>query len=65
MDEHKKRHLIGHPSDYGSRTLADEERERDELADVGSTADGEPRVDRGTAESAISRDRATENESKP
>lgn len=38
--EKNNRDLIGHPSDYGSRTLAD-------------TADGEPRVERGTAESAL------------
>jgi hypothetical protein len=43
MDErNEKDDLVGHPSDYGTRTLADEERER--------TADGEPRVERGTAD---------------
>ena len=40
MDEREKRHLVGHPSDYGSRTLAD-------------TGDGEPTVERGTADSAL------------
>lgn len=40
MEEREKRHLVGHPSDYGSRTLAD-------------TGDGEPVVERGTADSAL------------
>ena len=40
MDEREKRNLVGHPSDYGSRTLAD-------------TGDGEPVVERGTADSAL------------
>lgn len=43
MDEKNKRDLKGRPSDYGSRTLSE-------------TADGEPRVDRGTAESAMTDD---------
>jgi len=43
MDESKKRDRKGQPSDYGSRTLAD-------------TADGEPRVERGTADSALTND---------
>ena len=48
MRKERERDLTGHPSDYGSRTLADEEQR---------TADGEPRVERGTAESAVSKDR--------
>jgi hypothetical protein len=49
--------FVGHPSDYGSRTLADEDdRQRTERGDIGRTADGEPRVERGTADSAVSRD---------
>ena len=40
MEDREKRHLVGHPSDYGSRTLAD-------------TGDGEPVVERGTADSAL------------
>lgn len=54
MDKKKDRDLVGHPSDYGSRTLADEEPEQNESEDIGRTADGEPRVERGTAGSAIS-----------
>lgn len=43
--------LTGHPSDYGSRTLSDEEeKERNERGEIGRTADGEPRVERGTAD---------------
>ena len=41
--------LVGHPSDYGSRTLADEERQRTERGEIGRTADGDPLVERGTA----------------
>ena len=40
MEERNKRDLVGHPSDYGSRTLAE-------------TADGEPQEERGTADSAL------------
>lgn len=47
MDNRDKEKLVGHPSDYGSRTLEDAEQEQ-------RTADGEPRVERGTADSAIS-----------
>jgi len=43
MEERNERDLAGHPSDYGSRTLY-------------NTADGEPRVERGTAESALTDD---------
>ena len=42
MEEQHKRHLVGHPSDYGSRTL--------------KTADGEPVEERGTADSALTND---------
>ena len=49
MNDRDKEKLVGHPSDYGSRTLADEEQEQ-------RTADGEPRVERGTADSAITSD---------
>ena len=41
--------LTGDPSDYGSRTVEDEEQEQ-------RTADGEPRVERGTADSAADHD---------
>jgi hypothetical protein len=59
MDKHNDKDLVGHPSDYGSRTLADEDdRQRTERGEIGRTADGEPREDRGTADSAISRDRS-------
>jgi hypothetical protein len=54
MDKKQDRDLVGHPSDYGSRTLADEEPQQTEPEDIGRTADGEPRVERGTADSAIS-----------
>ncbi len=47
MDKRKKKDLVGDPSDYGSRHLPEEEQR---------TADGEPRVERGTADSAISHD---------
>jgi hypothetical protein len=47
MNDRDKEKLVGHPSDYGSRTLGDAEQEQ-------RTADGEPRVERGTADSAIS-----------
>ncbi|HKU68925.1 MAG TPA: hypothetical protein VJP85_14215 [Candidatus Baltobacteraceae bacterium] len=55
MEQRKERDLVGHPSDYGSRTLPGED-ERLESEDIGRTADGEPREDRGTADSAISRE---------
>ncbi len=54
MSEREHRDLLGHPSDYGSRTLESEERERAEQGEIQRTADGEPLDDRGTAESAIS-----------
>lgn len=44
--------LTGHPSDYGSRTLEDEERLRAEHGKTNRTADGEPLTERGTAPSA-------------
>ena len=56
MDKHEKRELTGHPSDYGSRTLAEQERQRAERGETDRTADGDPREERGTADSAISRD---------
>jgi hypothetical protein len=58
MHKHNENDLVGHPSDYGSRTLAGEEedRQRTERGEIGRTADGEPREDRGTADSAISHD---------
>ena len=59
MDKREEKDLVGHPSDYGSRTLADEEdRQRTERGEIGRTADGEPREDRGTADSAISREQS-------
>lgn len=48
MHEHNDKDLTGHPSDYGSRTL--EETEPKEQR----TADGEPRVERGTVDPAVS-----------
>jgi hypothetical protein len=56
MSEEKRERLTGHPSDYGSRTLADEEKTRSERGEVERTADGDPLTDRGIAESAISHD---------
>jgi hypothetical protein len=56
MEHRDKRDLVGHPSDYGSRTLEQEERERMERGEIGRTADGDELVERGTADSAISRD---------
>lgn len=56
MPKHTDKNLVGHPSDYGSRTLAEDERQRIERGDIGRTADGEPNVARGTADSAISHD---------
>lgn len=51
MDKQKReKDLVGHPSDYGSRTLSDEERQRTERGEIGRTADGDPLVERGTAE---------------
>jgi hypothetical protein len=59
MHKHNEKDLVGHPSDYGSRTLAGEDdRQRTERDDIGRTADGEPREDRGSADSAISHDRS-------
>lgn len=55
MNDPDKEKLVGHPSDYGSRTLADAVQEQ-------RTADGEPRVERGTADSAISHDSSTGSE---
>jgi hypothetical protein len=49
MSDRNRENLTGHPSDYGSRTIEDAEAEQ-------RTADGEPRVDRGSAGSAISHD---------
>jgi hypothetical protein len=57
MSQREHRDLVGHPSDYGSRTLESEERERAEQGEIQRTADGEPLDDRGSAASAISRDR--------
>lgn len=54
MDERNEKNLTGHPSDYGSRTLTDEERERLERGEIGRTADGDPRVERGTADAGDS-----------
>jgi hypothetical protein len=64
MDKKQKEQgLVGHPSDYGSRTLADEdERQRTERGEIGRTADGEPRIERGTADSAVSRDQTPPRE---
>jgi|GEM_PF-2944865 len=59
MNEEKRERLTGHPSDYGSRTLADEEKEeqqRTERGEIERTADGDPLTDRGIADSAISSD---------
>lgn len=53
MNKDKREHLVGHPSDYGSRTLEDLEKQS-ERGEVERTADGDPLTDRGTAESAIS-----------
>lgn len=50
MDKRKREDLVGNPSDYGSRTLADEERQRTERGDIGRTADGEPLDDRGSVD---------------
>lgn len=61
MHKHNPNDLTGHPSDYGSRTLTDEERERNERGEIGRTADGEPAVGRGTADSAISHDNAEDD----
>ena len=61
MDKRKERDLTGEPSDYGSRTLADRQEQRSEHGDIGRTADGEPRVERGTAGSAISHDEDEDN----
>ncbi len=57
MSEKPRERLIGHPSDYGGRTLEEEERERGER-----TADGDPLTDLGTADSAISRDTTAQAE---
>jgi hypothetical protein len=57
MSEEKRERLVGHPSDYGGRTLADEEAQsRSERGEIERTADGDPLTDRGIADSAISRD---------
>ncbi len=56
MDKKNNDDLVGHPSDYGSRTLAEQERRRAEQGETDRTADGDPREERGTADSAISRD---------
>lgn len=42
MSEERER-LIGHPSDYGGRTIEEEEQEA-----LQRTADGDPLVDRGS-----------------
>jgi hypothetical protein len=53
MRKDNDKDLTGHPSDYGGRTLELEEGQQ-------RTADGEPRVERGTADSAISREKNAE-----
>ena len=61
MDKREEKDLVGQPSDYGSRTLAqpdEDDRQRTERGEIGRTADGEPREERGTADSAISRDKS-------
>lgn len=55
MNERENRDLVGKPSDYGSRTLESEERERMERGEIGRTADGDELIERGTADSAMSR----------
>jgi hypothetical protein len=57
MSEREHRDLVGHPSDYGSRTLESEERDLAERGEIPRTADGEPLDDRGSADSAISHNR--------
>jgi hypothetical protein len=59
MHKHNDKDLVGHPSDYGSRTLA--EKERAERGEIGRTADGDPRIERGTADSAVSRDASSDS----
>ncbi len=56
MEERQRENLTGHPSDYGSRTLSQEERLRTQHGNTAGTADGEPSEERGTADSAISRE---------
>lgn len=55
MSRGKREDLTGHPSDYGSRTLADLEKQQAD-SELERTADGDPLTDRGTAETAISHD---------
>lgn len=57
MHDEEREHLVGHPSDYGGRTLADEEREMAEHGQIDRTADGDPLTDRGIADSAVSREK--------
>jgi hypothetical protein len=52
MSKDKRENLTGHPSDYGSRTLDDLEKQS-ERGEVERTADGDPLTDRGIADSAI------------
>ena len=56
MNEKQRERLVGHPSDYGGRNLADEERELAERGEIERTADGDPLTDRGIADSAMSRE---------
>ncbi len=51
LDDDRER-LTGRPSDYGGRSLSDEERRRTERGEIGRTADGDPQKERGTADSA-------------
>jgi hypothetical protein len=57
MRKHDDKDLTGHPSDYGGRTLESEEAQR--------TADGEPRVERGTADSAAGPEKNAEAQAPP
>jgi hypothetical protein len=61
MKEEKRERLVGHPSDYGGRTLADEEREMAEHGQIDRTADGDPLMDRGIADSAVTREKPGED----
>ncbi len=54
MNERPHEDLTGHPSDYGSRTLEEEEQELAQRDRGERTADGDPLAERGTADSAVS-----------
>jgi len=57
MNERNEPNLTGDPSDYGGRRAPEDLRQaEEEQVQEQRTADGEPRIERGTADSALGGD---------